>query len=422
MAFSGVGLQTSYFIQGMLKTGKYQFVSLGGAVKHEDYRPIKTQEWGDDWLIIPIQGYGNQESLRSIIRIHRPDIVWIITDPRSFGFLFRMENEIRPLASLVYNTIWDNFPYPKFNKPAYESMDMLVPISKVTENIVKNVAPKVECHRIPHFVDMNIYKKLPEKDIVEFRKQNFPDKEFIFFWNNRNAKRKQTGTVILGFKNFIERNKIEDKCMLILHTDPKDPYGQDLNILIKDFGLDNGQVKLSQQKMSHENLAFVYNAIDCTINISNAEGFGLSTFESLACETPILVNDTGGLQEQARFLEEVTQEEMEIRGKNEESPKIVDNGIIIQPRSKSLIGSQEVSYIYEDSIILEDYVKALEMMYNLPKHERDAMGRRGREHLEKHYNPEDCLQKWDEVLTNLYEKNGSWDTRKNYKPWEMRTF
>ena len=32
----GVGTQTKYIIEGMLKTGKYQFVSFGGAVKHQN--------------------------------------------------------------------------------------------------------------------------------------------------------------------------------------------------------------------------------------------------------------------------------------------------------------------------------------------------------------------------------------------------
>ena len=42
----------------------------------------------------------------------------------------------------------------------------------------------------------------------------------------------------------------------------------------------------------------MYNMADCTINISDAEGFGLGTLESLSCETPIIVTMTGGLQEQ----------------------------------------------------------------------------------------------------------------------------
>lgn len=45
-------------------------------------------------------------------------------------------------------------------------------------------------------------------------------------------------------------------------------------------------------------MAFMYNMADITVNISDAEGFGLSCMESLACETPCIVNMTGGLQEQ----------------------------------------------------------------------------------------------------------------------------
>lgn len=54
---SGVGTQTKYFIESLLKTGKYSFICLGGAIKHSDYRPIKTAEWGEDLIIIPVNGY-----------------------------------------------------------------------------------------------------------------------------------------------------------------------------------------------------------------------------------------------------------------------------------------------------------------------------------------------------------------------------
>ena len=36
---SGVGTQTRYMIEGLLKTGKYTFICLGGAIKHADYQP-----------------------------------------------------------------------------------------------------------------------------------------------------------------------------------------------------------------------------------------------------------------------------------------------------------------------------------------------------------------------------------------------
>jgi hypothetical protein len=40
---SGVGIQTKYFITEMLKTGKFQFISFGGAIKHDNYQPIRTE-------------------------------------------------------------------------------------------------------------------------------------------------------------------------------------------------------------------------------------------------------------------------------------------------------------------------------------------------------------------------------------------
>ena len=43
---SGVGTQTKYIIEGLLRTGKYQVVSLAGAVKHENYEPVRTEHIG----------------------------------------------------------------------------------------------------------------------------------------------------------------------------------------------------------------------------------------------------------------------------------------------------------------------------------------------------------------------------------------
>ena len=42
---SGVGTQTNYICNGLLKSGKFKIISLSGAIKHEKYDPIKTEEW-----------------------------------------------------------------------------------------------------------------------------------------------------------------------------------------------------------------------------------------------------------------------------------------------------------------------------------------------------------------------------------------
>ena len=133
---SGVGTQTKYIIEGLLKTGKYQVISLGGAIKHQDYKPIKTEEHGDDWVIVPVDGYGSPDQVRSIISQAKPDILFFMTDPRFWGWLWNIENEIRKNVPMLYYHVWDNFPYPEFNATAYRSNDFIATISKVTDDII----------------------------------------------------------------------------------------------------------------------------------------------------------------------------------------------------------------------------------------------------------------------------------------------
>ena len=400
---SGVGLQTKYMITAMLDTGKYKFISLGGAVKHNEYGPQKTEEYGDEWVILPVDGYGTADVVRSIIRNEKPDILWFMTDPRFYGWLWDIENEIRPLIPMVYYHVWDNIPYPRFNKPYYESNDLVVTISKVTQEILENVAPDVESVYLPHAVNTEIFKKHPKQDVTNFKIQSYPDDrgldKFTFFWNNRNARRKMSGSVLWWFKEFLDQVG-RDNARLIMHTDPKDPYGQDLEVIIKELGITNGEIMLSKEKYSMEILSMLYNMADCTINVSDAEGFGLATFESLACETPIIVNMTGGLQEQVTDGKDWF-------------------GIGIEPASKALIGSQDVPYIWEDRVCKKDFIEALTKMYNMTTEEREELGRKGRQHVLNNYGYKNFVEKWDKLLTGVYEKHGSWDKRKGYESWRL---
>tara|TARA_Y100000034_G_scaffold28719_1_gene34545 strand:- start:602 stop:1882 length:1281 start_codon:yes stop_codon:yes gene_type:complete len=399
---SGVGTQTKYIIEALLKTGRYQVISFGGAIKHMDYAPVKTDEYGDDWVIYPVDGYGNPEMIRSLIRNERPDVLWFMTDPRFWGWLWEIEHEIRSLMPMVYYHVWDNVPYPRFNGPSYESNDYVFTISKVTDDIVKNVSPIVNSEYLPHAVDTDIFKKYSDEEIKNFRINSLgpDDDRMLFFWNNRNARRKQSGTVIWWFKEFLDEVG-HDKAALIMHTDVKDPNGQDLEAIINELGLTNGEVLFSEAKVPPQNLARIYDMVDCTINIADAEGFGLSTLESLSCQTPIIVTMTGGLQEQVT------------NGKDW-------FGFGLEPSSKSIIGSQEVPWIYEDRVAKEDFLDAMRKFYNMSAAERAKMGKKGRAHVKKNYNFKNFLSRWVETFDRIHEESGSWETRKNYNSWTLR--
>jgi glycosyltransferase involved in cell wall biosynthesis len=157
---------------------------------------------------------------------------------------------------------------------------------------------------------------------------------------------------------------------------------------------------LSTNKVQPAELAVMYNAADYTINISDAEGFGLSTLESLACGTPIIVNMTGGLQEQ------------------------VTNGSDwfgwgIQPTSKSIIGSLQVPYIYEDRISQLDFEKIMNKALKQPKAKYNKMAEGGMKHVKDNFSFEKYEKQWVNFMDKVVRECGSWDTRKNYKRWHL---
>jgi len=396
---SGVGTTIKYFIDSLLKTGKFKFISLGGAVKHNDYRPTKTQEWGDDLVIIPVDGYGTQQMIRDIVHSHKFDAIWFMTDPRFWGWLWQIENEIRPHVPMIYYHVWDNFPAPQFNRSFYLSNDMVVTMSQVSSDIVRTVAPEVQELYIPLTVDTNIFKPLPEEMWAPVK----PKGRTLFFWNNRNARRKMSGSIVWWFKEFLDMVG-HDKAALMMHTDPKDPHGQDLEAIARQVGLSRENFILSTSKVKQEQLALFYNAADCTLNISDAEGVGMGTMESLACGTPIIVNMTGGLQEQVTDGQDWF-------------------GIGIQPASKAVIGSQDVPYIYEDRVSKEDFIAALLKVHNMSREERKEMGLKGRQHMLNKYDISKFAAQWEKVMDEFCDKHGSWDTRKNYNSrWIHKEF
>ena len=227
---------------------------------------------------------------------------------------------------------------------------------------------------------------------------NNPKKK-IFFWNSRNARRKQSGTLIWWFKEFLDEVG-HDKATLLMHTDARDPHGQDLPHIIEHLGITDGQVLLSTNKVDAQGLAAMYNACDYTIGISDAEGFGLSALESLSCGTPIIVNMTGGLQEQVT-----------------DGKKWFGWGI--QPASKAVIGSLQVPYIYEDRISQQDFTDVMRKALNLSEAKYQKMSVAALEHVKTNYSFENYEKGWVKLMDGIVERHGSWESRKNYKRWHL---
>ena len=429
---SGIGTMSKEFVLGTCH--KYDWVQLGAAVKHPEHGKIfdlsqsAAKEVGvtDAYIkVYPNTGYGDAVTLSRIIQMERPDAILHFTDPRFWGWLYNIEHEIRQNIPIMYYNIWDDLPYPLWNEPFYDSCDLIMNISRQTDNLVKNVCrtfpkPDWAVQWVPHGIneqttfpitelhsEWNEYKQMSDR----FKRENEVD--FIIFWTNRNIRRKQPGDLILAYKEFCDSLPKEKakRCALFMHTQIRDDNGTDLaavhNAVCPEY-----KIIFSNNAVDRKQLNFFYNMADVTVNIASNEGFGLSHAESLMAGTPIVNNVTGGLQDGCRFEDE-NGDWIEFNsdfGSNHNGTykKHAKWAKAVFPTNRSLQGSPMTPYIFDDRCDFKDVAEAIKYWYDMTKEERDVCGMAGHDWVtgdESNMSArrmsermieciEECLEKW----------------------------
>jgi len=390
---------------------KYDWLQVGAAVKHPDEGKFfdvsddVNEELGIDHAsvrIIPQSGYGNQDLIRQILINEDVKAILHFTDPRFWGWLYAMEDEIRKHVPILYLNIWDDLPDPMWNAPFYGSCDLLMSISKQTYGINKRVMEKYGEHYddwqmkyVPHGVSEKfkpIFNTLEGKEKIQRMRQKLgipTYKDFILLWNNRNIRRKSPGDVILAYKEFCDTlTKDEAKnCLLLLHTQPVDDNGTNLVEVIENVCPDY-DIQFTNNQFSTKELNTLYNLVDVNLNIASNEGFGLASCESVNAGTPIIVNVTGGLQDQCNFTIDgkyITEEQYIELGSlhnRKDLPQNLSWGSWVNPvwpSNRSLQGSPPTPYIFDDRCSYEDVAKAIRQWYDTLPDRRIECGLEGSE-------------------------------------------
>lgn len=259
---------------------------------------------------------------------------------------------------------------------------------------------RIKVAYIPHGIPTDTFKPLESDDekLVEMKSKIFGNRnpEFVLFYNSRNIRRKMTSDVIYSFNEFLMGLSEEkrDKVFLILHTQRVDNNGTDLPAVINKL-VDSkyqSQIFINEERLSDENMNLLYNLADTTIGIASNEGFGLSTAESIASGTPIIVNVTGGLQDQCGFRwkdtgELLTESDYVKIGSLHNKRKWMDKvtwgswAFPVWPSAINVVGSPPTPYIFDDRVDNYDVVDAIRQVYSLTPEERSTRGEEGRSWL-----------------------------------------
>ena len=386
LSTSGVGTQSRHLIQGLIEKGCWSVRQFGAAIKHEDY---KTAVLNDDFVIKPVDGFGTPELLRVTLATEKPDLLLLFTDPRFFTWVWEMEDEIHQVCPIAYWHVWDNKPTPRFNDVLYDSTDLINCHSHLTYEMVKENFPE-KTNFVPHSLPEDLFFPLGKHAKHAYRRQLLgPERQdhFIAFWMNRNAKRKRPNDVLLAWQLFRDMLKKDGKsdATLVMHTDPRDPEGPNLELTSERLGI-KSSVFFSNQRVDFEKVNVLHNMCDVVLNIAYAEGFGLGTLEAMQTGTPIIAVKTGGL----------TRQVVDHRDGSE-------NGIALPVEVQTLVGSQQVPYIYEDYVSAETVAKALYKMYNMGTEERESLGQKARDYVLSEFAYQDTIDKWNDTMVDLIE-------------------
>lgn len=401
LSTSGVGTQTRHLISGLLKKGHWTFRQFGAAMKHTDYRTIVVNE---DFIIKPIDGFGNRDLIRVTLASEKPDLILIFTDPRFFTWLFEMEDEIHQMCPIAWWHVWDNGPFPTFNDAFYKSVDLINCHSHMTYELIKDQYPN-RVNYIPHAIPDTLFFPF-DKHVRQNYKNSIlgPARHdhFVGCWINRNAKRKRSSDVLLSWKLFLDKlqeSHGHKKATLIMHTDPTDTEGPNLYSVTEMLGI-NDNVFFSTDRIEFEKMNVIYNISDFCMNISFAEGFGLGTLESMNAGTPIIAAKTGGLTRQVLDYRDGSQ-----------------NGVALDIDMKTLVGSQVVPFIYEDYVSCESVAEGIMKFYEIPAVGKDSLRKKVRDYATTAFNYQKTIDDWDKTALDIIE---NWKSKRTN--WEVKSY
>jgi hypothetical protein len=418
----------------------FNWVNIAGAINHPEKGKrfdlsgdtnINTGLSDTSVFLYPVDGYGDADLIRQLIKIEKPDAIMLITDPRYFEWLFMIENEIRKTMPIIYLNIWDDYPAPLYNKSFYESCDALLAISKQTQLINELVLDEKRGKKIieyvPHGLNHEIYypiEKADELKELELFKSNLfggKEKDFVVFFNSRNIRRKQIPDTMLAFKIFLDTLSKEKaaKCAMIMHTEVVSEHGTDLEAVRKILFPDYPEaIYFSQNKLDNKQLNQLYNIADAQILLTSNEGWGLALTEAILAGTVIIANVTGGMQDQMGF-------EDEYGNWYTPSPEIPSNhtgryknhgawAFPVFPTNRSIQGSPKTPYIWDDRCTAEDAATQIGNVYALDRTMRKELGKTGRHWAvnEVGFTGEDMGAKAINAIDQLFN---TWIPREKYE-------
>jgi glycosyltransferase involved in cell wall biosynthesis len=206
----------------------------------------------------------------------------------------------------------------KLNKPNFKSMvyfpidsepritdlkvlsifDEVITYTQYAKGVMKPLVSDTQFKKIkviPHGCNTTDFFPLTEEEKLQAKLELLGEGNedtFLFGSVNRNSARKDLASLIMGFAMF--KHTSQANAVLYLHCNPLDPSGINIYRLCDRVGLEVGKDIILPMEYN-ENKGYdvaklnrIYNAFNCFITTTTAEGWGLTITEAMATKTLVV--------------------------------------------------------------------------------------------------------------------------------------
>ncbi len=251
-------------------------------------------------------GFAEKE-LSSVIMREEPHIVFIYNDIMVINAYIE---EIRKNFQKRDFAVWAYLDMMYSNQPqAYidnlnRDVERIFCFTKTWKDELKSQGITRPVDVLPHGIDPKVFRTIPQQ--LARNTIGLPNDITLITSLNRNQPRKRLDLLVMAFAELIVRHPLK-KIFMLLVTDTGDKGGYKLfDIYAREIKIRNGSLDIFGNRLlitskdncyKDEDINVFYNTADFGVSCAEGEGFGLCSFEQMACGVPQIVPGINGYSE-----------------------------------------------------------------------------------------------------------------------------
>lgn len=174
-----------------------------------------------------------------------------------------------------------------------QSFSSLVTYTKYGVSQFKKHNSSSKITDIPHGANFTDFYPLSVAEKKKTKEKLHKGNDFVAITVNRNQVRKDMGSLLQGWKVFLDKQTKYKTPVLYVHANSKDPIGYNLREAQNWLGIPNENIKYADfngglSPFTNAELNEIYNSADVFISTTLGEGWGLTVTEAMQTKTPVI--------------------------------------------------------------------------------------------------------------------------------------